>query len=128
MRDRAFAVDRASERVDHAAEEAFSDWNGEELASGLDFGAFADLCVVAEHDDADFCFLEVQGNSCDSIWKLNHFIEFDSAEAFDAGDTVADFTDGSDVCLAGGIAFDRADFFFEFEDDVAHVSGWIRIV
>jgi hypothetical protein len=27
------------------------------------------------------------------------------------------------VGLAGGVAFDRADFFFEFEDDVAHVSG-----
>ena len=59
MWDRALAIDRASECVHHAAEEAFSDWNGEEFASGLDFVAFADLCVVAKHDDADFCFLEV---------------------------------------------------------------------
>ena len=122
MWDRSLAVDRAAEGVDDAAEEPLANWNGEKFASGFDFRAFADLCVIAKNDDADFGFLEVQSDAGDSAWEFNHFIEFDGAETFDAGDTVADFTDGSDIRLAGGVAFDGADFFFEFEDDVAHVT------
>ncbi len=120
VRDRALAIDRASESIDDAAEEALSDWHGEEFACGLGLGALADLGVVTENDDADLGFLQVESEAHDAAGKFDHFIQLHSAEAFDAGDAVADFADGADIGLAGCLGFDGADFLFEFEDDVAH--------
>ena len=120
VRDRALAVDGRAEGVDDAAEEALAHGDGEELAGGLDLVALADAGVVAEEDGADLGFLEVERDAHDAAGEFHHFVELGGAEAFDAGDAVADFADGSDIGLAGGLALDAGDFFFEFEDDVAH--------
>ena len=101
VRDRALAIDRAAEGVHDAAEETLADGHGEEFAGGFGLGALADLGVVAENDDANLGFLEVEGETHDAIGKFDHFIQLHGAEAFDAGDAVADFADGADIGLAG---------------------------
>ena len=120
--DGAFSVERLAEGIDHAAEEPFADRDLEQPARGLHLVALADRRVVAEKDRADFGLLEVQSQPDEAAGELQHLVEHRAAEAFEAGNAVADFADGADVGFAGGGRLDRADFFFEFEDDIAH--GW----
>ena len=58
--DRALAVDRIAERVDHAAEQALADRHVDDGAGALDGLAFLDLAVGAEDHDADIVGFEVQ--------------------------------------------------------------------
>src|SRR6185312_6282829 len=51
--DRALAVDRPAERIDHAPEELPAHGDLENAAGGLDLIAFAQVLVVAEHHRAD---------------------------------------------------------------------------
>ena len=120
--DRALAVERLAERIDHAAEQAFADGNLEEPAGGLDLVALADRRVVAEKDRAHLGFFEVESEPDETAGKLQHLVEHRAAEAFELGHAVADLADDADVGFARGGRLDRADFFFEFEDDIAH--GW----
>ena len=45
--DRAFAVERVAERIDHAAEQFVADRHAQQAAGAADFVAFGDLQVVA---------------------------------------------------------------------------------
>jgi hypothetical protein len=120
--DGAFAIDRATKGIGYAAEESFTDRNLQKATSGFDFVAFTDLGEIAEDDCAHFGFFQVEGKAYDSTWEFQHLVQFGITETFDAGDTVTDFTDDADIGLFGRVAFDGADFRFEFEDDVAHES------
>ena len=51
--DRALAVERVAERIDHAAEQRVADRHAQQPAGAADLVAFVDLQVVAEDDDAD---------------------------------------------------------------------------
>ena len=51
--DRAFAVERIAQRIDHAADHGVADRHAQQLAGARDLVAFVDLQVVAEDDDAD---------------------------------------------------------------------------
>src|SRR3546814_2360007 len=57
--DRAFAVDRIAETVDHAAEQALADGNIDDRAGTADGVAFLDGGVRAEDHDTDIVGLEV---------------------------------------------------------------------
>ena len=51
--DRALAVDRLAEGVDHAAEQFFADGHGQHAPGALDEVAFGDLREIAEDHRAD---------------------------------------------------------------------------
>jgi hypothetical protein len=88
--DRALAVDRVAERVDHAAEQTLADRHVDDLAEALNSVAFFQAAVFAEDDDADVVAFEVEGHALHAARKLDHFTGLNVLEAIDAGDTVAD--------------------------------------
>ena len=88
--DRALAVDRIAERVDHAAEQALADRHVDDRAGALDGLAFLDLAVVAEDHDADVVGFEVERHAAHAVLELDHLAGLDVVEAVDAGDAVAD--------------------------------------
>ena len=64
--DRALAVDRLAERIDHAAEQALADRHLDDGAGALDRLAFLDLAVGAEDHDADIVVFEVERHAFDA--------------------------------------------------------------
>ena len=88
--DRALAVDRIAERVDHAAEQALADRHVDDGARALDGLAFLDLAVVAEDHDADVVDFEVERHAAHAVLELDHLAGLHVVEAVDAGDAVAD--------------------------------------
>ena len=100
--DRALAVDRVAEPVDHAAEQALADRHVDDGAGALDGVAFLDRAVLAEDHDADIVALEVQRHALDAAGELDHLAGLDAVEAVDAGDAV---TDGEDLADFGDFGF-----------------------
>src|SRR3954449_9630380 len=88
--DRALAVDRIAERVDHPAEQALADRYVDDRAGALDGLALLDLAVVAEDHDADIVDLEVQRHAADAVLELDHLARLHVVETVNAGGTVAD--------------------------------------
>ena len=110
--DRALAVDRVAEPVDHAAEQALADRHVDDGAGALDGVAFADRAVVAEDHDADIVALEVERHALDAAGELDHLAGLDVVEAVDAGDAV---TDGEDLADLGdfGLGAEIGDLLLE---------------
>ncbi len=71
--DRTLAVDRLSERVDHAANQAFPDRHVYDLSGRLDNVAFFDLPVCAKNDNADVILFQVERHSLYAAVKLEPF-------------------------------------------------------
>src|SRR6202035_5136332 len=88
--DRALAIDRIAERIDHAAEQALADRGVDDGAGALDGLAFLDLAVGAEDHDADVVGFEVQRHAAGAVFELDHFTGLNVVEAVDAGNAVAD--------------------------------------
>src|SRR5712691_11624461 len=88
--DRAAAVERIAERVDHAAEQALADRHVYDGAGALDGLAFLDLAVVAEDHDADVVDLEIERHAAHAVRELDHLAGLHVVEAVDARDAVAD--------------------------------------
>ena len=88
--DRALAVDRVAERIDHAAEQALADGNVDDGAGALDAVAFLDLGVRAEDHDADVVGFEVERHALHAVGEFDHLAGLDLVEAVDAGDAVTD--------------------------------------
>src|ERR1019366_4638172 len=88
--DRALAVDRIAERVDHAAEQSLADRHVHDRAGALDRLAFLDLAVVAENHDAHIVGLEIERHAARAVLELDHLAGLHVVEAEDAGDAVAD--------------------------------------
>ena len=57
--DRAFAVDRLTQRVHHAAQQLGADRDLQNAAGALDCIAFSNVLVLAQHHRADRVALEV---------------------------------------------------------------------
>ena len=94
--DRALAVDRLAERVDHAAEHLVADRHRDDAAGALDRVAFLDLRVVAEEHGADAVLFEVQRDAEDAVRELEHLAGHRALDAVHARDAVADRDDGAD--------------------------------
>src|SRR6267378_3259038 len=88
--DRPLAVDRITERIDHAAEQALADRRIDDGAGALDGLAFLDLAVGAEDHDADVVGFQVQRHAAGAVLELDHLAGLDVVEAVDAGNAVAD--------------------------------------
>src|SRR5690606_29448261 len=91
--DRALAVDRLAERVDHAAEQGLADRNVEDAPGALDGVALADLAVGAENGHADVVLFEVEHHAHQAAAELDELARHGALEAIDARDAV---TDGED--------------------------------
>ena len=88
--DRALAVDRIAERIDHAAEHLLADRHVHDRARALDGLAFLDLAVVAEDHDADIVGFEIERHAAHAVLELDHLAGLHVVEAVDARDAVAD--------------------------------------
>ena len=100
--DRAFAVERIAQRIDHAADHGVADRHAQQPAGAFDFVAFVDRQVVAQDDHADRVLFEVEGQADDAAGELDHFAGHDARQAVDARNAVAHFqhaTDFADVDL-----------------------------
>ena len=94
--DRALAVERIAERIEHAAEHGIADRHATAACPCSDLVPFVDLEVVAENDDADGVLFEVERQADDAAGELDHLAGHDARQAVDAGDAVADFQHRAD--------------------------------
>ena len=91
--DRALAIDRVAEAVDHAAEQRLADRHVDDRAGALDDVAFLDLAVRAEDHDADIVGLEVQRHALHAVREFDHLACLDVVEPVDARNAVTDAQD-----------------------------------
>src|SRR5690606_19146815 len=94
--DRAFAVDRVTQRIDHAANHPRPDWHGRDTTQGANFIAFLNFVVFTQDNDTDIILFEVEGHAQHAVTELNQFAEVDVIHTQHTGDTVADFVDITD--------------------------------
>ena len=128
--DRALAVDRLAERVDHAADQRVADRDRGDLAGALDLIVLADLLVLAEERDADVVLFEVEDDAADVVRELEQLAGHGAGQAVDARDAVTDGEHGAGlddrdllVVLLDLLADDLRDLFgLDF-----HVVPFIRL-
>ncbi len=119
MLNRPLVIDRLTESVYDAAEKRFADRNLEEPAGCFDFISFRNLGRIAEQNDADFGFLEIERETEVAARKFDHLVQHHLAQALDPGDAVAGFADHADVAF-GGRGFQPRDLCFDFFQNAAH--------
>ena len=95
--DRAFAVERIAQRIDHAAEHASPTGTLSSRPVLRTSSPSSIFEVVAEDDDADGVLFQVEGQADDAVGELDHFAGHDARQAVDAGDAVADFEHAADL-------------------------------
>src|SRR5262249_13388975 len=96
--DRALAVDRLAQRVDHPAQQALAHRHVHDLAQAADLVALGDRAVLAEDHDAHVVALEVERHALHpGLGELDHLAGLDVVEAEHAGDAVADGEHLADV-------------------------------
>ena len=117
--DGAFAVERITERIDDATEEAFADGNRKQATRGLGFHAFFQLGNITHNHAADGVFGKIERDALQASGKLDHLIHHDAGKAVDGGDTVREGNDGADVGFAGA-GIKAGDGFLDLVDRVAH--------
>ena len=91
--NRSLAVNRVAQRIDHAADHALADGDGEQFARRPHFHALGDLQVFAEDDDRDgVLFEELSARPHHAgLWEVHEFTGHDFRQTVAAGDAVADF-------------------------------------
>ncbi len=99
--DLAEAVDRVAERVDDTAEVALADGHREDLARAGHLHALFDAGELAEHDDADLVFVEVQREAERAVREADELVRHDRGQTLDVGDAVGRVGDVSDLGLLG---------------------------
>src|SRR5918994_1323251 len=104
--DRALAVDRISERVDHPAEQSLADRHVHDGTGALNRLAFFDLAISAENHDADIIGFEIQRHAAGAVLELHHLAGLHVVETVDARNAIADrehLTDFRDLGLLAEI-------------------------
>ena len=88
--DRAFAVQRVAQRIEHAADHGVADRYRQQLAQRADLVPFVDLEVVAQNDDPDAVLFQVEGQPVHAVGKRDHLARHHVGQSVDVGDPVAD--------------------------------------
>ena len=117
--DRPFVIDRLTESVYDAPEKRFADRDLQKPAGRLHFISFRNLRRIAEQNDADLRFLEIEREAEVATRKLDHLVQHHLAQALDPGDAIAGFADHADVAF-GGRGFESRDLCFDFFQNTAH--------
>src|SRR5690554_2046089 len=94
--NRAFAVNRPTEGVHHAANETIADRHGRHTPEPPHLAALADIGILAEDDDTHLIVLEVEGQPLRAILKLNKFLAANALQARGARNAVANFENTPD--------------------------------
>jgi hypothetical protein len=123
--DRAQAVDRTAQRIDHAAHQRGAHGHLEHARGAAHLVALLELEVVAEDDGADVVLLEVQRQRGDDLagllrGDLEHLAGHRLLQAVDAGDAVLRLDDGADVLDVELVQVSRLDL---AEQDVLDLAG-----
>jgi hypothetical protein len=114
--DRAFAVDRVTQRIDHAAEQTFAHRHVHDLAGTLNDVAFFDRAVVAENNHADIVGFKVQRHAFDAAREFNHLTGADIVQAVNTGHAVTDGEHLTDFGHSGPAAPKLGDLFFRISE------------
>src|SRR5690606_13161783 len=107
--DLALAVDRAAQRVHHAAEVGVAHRDGEDLAGAAHRLALLDPGEVAQDDRADLADLQVQGQAQGAVFEFEQLVRHRRGKAADTGGPVTGAGDGSDLFTRGGVGLVRLD-------------------
>src|SRR5690606_30309751 len=99
--DRAFAVDRVAQGIDHATQQFRTDRDFQDAAGALGAHAFLQAEVVAQNHGTDGVLLQVQRHAVDATRELDHLAVHHIGQAVDADDTVGDGDDGAFVAGLG---------------------------
>ncbi|MNL26249.1 hypothetical protein D3C87_1477660 [compost metagenome] len=94
--NRAFAVQRLTQRVHYAAEHSFTHGNLHNLPCTFYLIAFTNLCVLTQDNNTDVAFFQVERHAHYSVGELQQFPCHRVFQTVDTGDTVADLNDGAD--------------------------------
>jgi hypothetical protein len=88
--DRALAVDRLTEGIDHAAEQLTADRNFQNATGGLDHVAFGNVFVCTKNHGTDRITLEVERHAEGVAGEFQHFALHNVLQAVHTADTVGD--------------------------------------
>src|SRR5690606_19276665 len=86
--DRALAVDRRAQCVDHAAAQLGANRHFQNAAGGLHRIAFGDVAVFAQNNGTDRVTLEVQRETKGVVGKFEHFALHHVGQTVNTGDAV----------------------------------------
>ena len=95
--DRALAVDRLAQGVDHPAEQGVAHPDREDAAGGLDQLLLLEAGVVAQDDGADGLLVEVEGQALGAVGELEDLVDRGAGQPGDPGDAVTDLDDAADL-------------------------------
>ncbi len=93
--DRAFAIDRLTEGVDHATQQFGTDRHFQNTAGGLDHVAFGNVFVFAKNHGADGIALKVERHAEGVAGKFEHFALHDVLQAVHTADAIGDGNHGA---------------------------------
>ena len=130
---RAFAVDRVAQTIDHAAEQAVADRDVHDGAGAGDGVALADLAVIAEDHDTDVVGFQVQRHAANArAGEFDHFAGHHVLQAEHAGDAVADGQDLTGLRHVG-LGIERGDLLLQnlgnfrradFDSHIKRLPSW----
>ena len=95
--DRAFAIHRFAQGIDHAADQGVPNRDGGNPAGGAHGHAFGNLGVLAHDDDADAVFFQVEGNAHHAVGKLHQFLGSDIGQSGGTRNPIARFQHRADI-------------------------------
>ena len=95
--DRAFAVQRLTQRVDHAADQGVAHRHRHDAAGGTNQIAFFDFGVLTQDDDTDAVLFQVEDDAHGAVGEFDQLAGQGIRQALDAGDAIAHFGDGAHV-------------------------------
>ena len=90
---RPLAIQRPAERVDDASHQSVAHRHVHDPARALDFIARMQMPVVAQQNDADFVFIDVERDAIHIAGKLQQLLKAHAGETGDFGDARGDAGD-----------------------------------